>query len=109
MSLVINTDNTTVISGGDDKSIRIWSIDNGKQLKKINVKNKVWGVAISQNGKEIATSGKNNTVQIWNVENGELLRTYKGHTEEIMCLTISNNEKFIASGSMDNTIKIWNF
>ena len=109
MSLAFKADNTTIISGSHDEFIRIWSIDNGKQLKSINVGNSVWSVVVSQNGKKMALSGKNNTVQIWNVENGELLRTYKGHTEEIMCLTISNNGKFIASGSMDNTIKIWNF
>ncbi len=35
------------------------------------------------------------------------INTYKGHTQDIVCVNLSPDHKFVASGSQDGTLRIW--
>ena len=44
-------------------------------------------------------------MEVWDA--GRLVRSLKGHKDEVLCLTSSQTGQFIASGSANTTIKLW--
>lgn len=45
--------------------------------------------------------------KVWDIEARKIVRTLKGHTEEIYSLDFSRNGRYIVSGSADKTMWIW--
>jgi S1-C subfamily serine protease len=113
-SVAISPDGQTIVSGSEDRSIKIWRLSDGQLLKTLNTdmsgggyNNSIGAVVISPDGKNIIAGGGGSTIKIWRLSDGQLLKTLIGHTSPISSLLISPNGKNIISGSRDNTIKIW--
>src|SRR5260370_37996979 len=75
-----------IASGGDDMTVRIWTID-GEQLPPYegHTRNKWLGkginaVAWSPNGKQIASHGDDIIVQVWEVSTREPICLFRKHT-----------------------------
>jgi WD40 repeat protein len=110
-----NTDNTLMVSGSSDYTIRIWDVKTGKQVLCINDDNCINSVAFSPNGNEIiSASGYEfnsayGAIKVWNSETGTLVFS----KEEDDVDTIVNYAAFnikgdrIASVKRDGTIEIW--
>ena len=63
---------------------------------------------LSNNGKQLITYGNRSNIKVWNLSTGELLRTLKGHSDEINSVAISPDGNTLVSGSDDDTVKVWN-
>lgn len=63
----------------------------------------------SNDGGNIVTGSRDTTVRIWSAKKGELLRTFKGHSAEIITLKISPLKKINVSSSKDKDIVVWGF
>jgi WD40 repeat protein len=61
----------------------------------------------SPDGTQIVTGNSAGDLEIWSVDAGTLVRTLRGHTQEIMTLEWSPDGTRIASGSPDGSIRIW--
>jgi len=48
-----------------------------------------------------------NSIKFWNVSNTEFIKTFRGHTDWIMCLTLIESKSHLVSSSKDHTVKIW--
>jgi len=46
-------------------------------------------------------------VQLWRVADGTLLRTLKGHTDEVTGVAFTPDGRLLVSGSKDGTIRLW--
>lgn len=55
----------------------------------------------------VATSSFDKTVKIWSVVNGSCLRTFYGHTAEVVATEFSHSNSRLASASMDSSAKIF--
>ncbi len=97
--------NTVIISGANDKTIKIWNTKDGKCMQ--TLVGHTWAVfCIRLVSKNILISGSyDKTIKIWNLTNGRCLNTLEGHSSSILCI-ISTNE-IILSGSSDKLIKCW--
>lgn len=114
-SVAVTPDEQFVISGSDDKTIKIWKLPKNKNITDIILvrtipghTDVVAGVAIAPNGKIFASGSWDGTIKIWNLGSGELLQTLEGHSEIVNAIAISPDGQFLASGSKDNMIKLWN-
>jgi len=61
----------------------------------------------SPDGMQIATGSVTGDVQIWDAASGALVKTLRGHTQEIMTVAWSPEGASIASGSPDGSVRIW--
>ncbi|OCL93957.1 caspase family protein [Aliarcobacter thereius] len=107
-SIAISPDNKYLVSGGLDKTIKIWDINSGKLLNTLyGHTDRIWTITISKNSKYIISGSADKTIKIWDFNSGKLLNTLKGHTSSVNSIAISPDSKYLFSGSLDKTIKIW--
>src|SRR6476469_9177729 len=88
----------------------VYGIREQKRLEATNTSNIPSGlglsVSVSPDGKTIASIGDDETIKLWSLD-GTLLKTLKGHQEEVQDVQFSPNGKFLASASSDKSIKLW--
>jgi WD40 repeat protein len=118
-NLLFTPDGTRIISVSEDKTIRIWNVDNGEMAKKFESQvgdgseGVLYASAISPDGKLLAVAGypvsteKENYIVIIDIEKGVQVATAVGHTEIITSLCFNKDGRYLASGSADRTVKIW--
>lgn len=105
-SVALSSDGQTLVSGSEDKTIKIWNLDTGQLLRTLNgYSDSVRSVAVSSNGEIIASGSADKTVKLWNLETG--VRTFSEHSGPVWSIALSPDGQTLVSGSQDNTIKIW--
>ncbi|NEO54729.1 MAG: hypothetical protein F6K54_17580 [Okeania sp. SIO3B5] len=114
-SVAVSPNEELVVSGSDDKTIKIWKLPKNKNVTDITLVQTLTGhddvvdaVAIAPNGEMLVSGSWDRTIKIWNLSSGELIRTLEGHSEIVNAIAISPDGQFLASGSKDNQIKLWN-
>ena len=97
----------TVISGGDDQYLYIWSPSNGSVLnfKQFSHSISVLCIKILSDGR-IVTGGGDNQIKIWPPTLGSPSMTLGGHSQKILVLEQLSNG-YLISGSTDNNTIVW--
>ena len=95
---------TKLVSGSDDKTIRIWNTDNGEceQIIKGH-SDSVYCLIILKNG-NICSGSQDKTIKIW--ENGKEKDVISEIYYTPRCL-LELGDDIIVSGGFDNAVKIW--
>ena len=103
-------DNGTLISGGEDNTLRAWDVTTGRQRWEKDVSNPVYAVALpSHDPHFIAYSGSDNyDIRMRYSDDGDWRGSVSGHTKDVVSLAFKPNSYVLASGSVDHTIQIWN-
>jgi WD40 repeat protein/tRNA A-37 threonylcarbamoyl transferase component Bud32 len=110
-SVAFSPDGTTLGSASDDKTIKLWNLVNGEEIRTLEGhSNWIWTVAFSPDSKTLASGSADKTIKLWNLKTGKLIRTLQGHSDGVTSIAFSPDDKTFASGSAskDKTIKLWN-
>jgi WD40 repeat protein len=65
-------------------------------------------IALSPNGQLLAAGAANGTVRLWDSRTGKLVRTLRGHGDEVLSVAFSPDGKELLSGSRDGDARILN-
>ena len=107
-SVAITTDNSSVVSGSHDRTVRIWDVTSGQCVRTLEGHSDiVFAVGLSGDRTHALSGSKDKTLRIWDIETGRCLQNLTGHNGMIKSVGFSTNGKFVVSGSWDKTIKLW--
>ncbi|ETO12306.1 hypothetical protein RFI_25070, partial [Reticulomyxa filosa] len=103
-----------ICSGSDDKTVRIWNVDNKKSQSFNGHSAFVYCVKFSPyhyyNHRQnvICSSSLDKTIRFWNIKHNKQLQIFNGHTG-ICSIKFSpfNGGRYLCSGSYDNNIHLW--
>src|SRR5262245_34501950 len=113
-SVAMARDGKTAVSGGADKSVRLWDVATGQVIKTFDGHaDEVHGVAVSADGRFILSGGFDKTVRLWDVMNGKMLRQMKpekvGKVElmgKVYAVAISPDGRLGVSGD-EHSARLW--
>ena len=109
-SVAFSPDGLTLVSGSDDKTIRLWDVATGhqKQILTRGHRGDVNSVAFSPDGTTLASGSDDNTIRLWDANTGTYKATLVGHTGDVNSVAFSPNGDTLAGGSDDDTVHLWN-
>ena len=118
---LLNINNKYLLSAGEDRQIKIWSLNPQNLLTRIEIDDlchdsSIFSLCIDNLGKKFF-SGSYGEIKIWSCENFNLINTLYGHKDYITHMKmiekkinhyVNNVTKdFLCSSSADGSIKIW--
>lgn len=107
--LAISPDGQTLVSGSADKTIKVWNLATGQEIRTLKGHSSfVNYLVISPDGQTLVSGSADKTIKVWNLVSGRELRTLQGHSSSVNSLALSPDGQVLVSGSADKTIKVWN-
>lgn len=100
-------DGKRAISAGHDATMRLWDLDNGKELRRYDGPANFACVAVSLDGKRALVGGWDRIIRLWDIDAWREIRTYVGHTGRVSGVAFSPDGKRILSCGQDNTGRVW--
>lgn len=91
-----------------DAHIRLWDLENGKQMKSIDAGPvDAWTLAFSPDSQHLATGTHMGKVNIFGVESGKKEYSLDTRGKFILSIAYSPDGKYLASGAIDGIINIF--
>ncbi|REJ44776.1 MAG: protein kinase [Microcystis flos-aquae TF09] len=107
-SVIYSPDGRYLASGSQDKTIKIWEVATGKELRTLTGhSDRVRSVVYSPDGRYLASGSWDKTIKVWDVVTGTELRTLAGYSGWVWSVAYSPDGRYLASGSDDDTLTIW--
>jgi WD40 repeat protein len=119
-SAVFSPDGTKVVTASGDGTARIWDVESGKELHKLEmfttfvlgdkeerIGSQVLSAVFSPDGKTVVSSSNDNIIRIWDVESGKESQRFEGHSIIVFRADFSSDGSKIISCGHDNTARIW--
>ncbi|MFH7025535.1 MAG: NB-ARC domain-containing protein [Heteroscytonema crispum UTEX LB 1556] len=110
-SLAVTPDGEQVISGSEDGTVKIWSLNSGNLIRTIPAHNESVDAIVTTaapDGLRIISGSHDKTIKIWNLKTGELVRTLAGHYGSINAIALTPDNSKMISASSDCSLKVWN-
>jgi WD40 repeat protein len=89
--------------------IKIFDISEKKELRERQTKSNVICGHFTPDLEILFTGNKEGFIQIIEIKDLKIIKSFKGHKEEVRSLSFCKKSKKFASGSFDNNIIIWRF
>ncbi|KAF8838844.1 WD40 repeat-like protein [Paxillus ammoniavirescens] len=100
-------DEDKLVTGSDDKTLRIWNRTTGAAEVLRGHSGSVWDVDVSRDGKMVVSGSADKTVRIWSRESGETMHVCEGHEDDVTSVQFSPDSSRVVSGSLDSIVRVW--
>ena len=98
---------TTVISSGDDGTIRVHDRSQTKPQILQGHTEAVLALAISADGKGLLSADQKGELRLWNFAEGILIHAWQGQPVAVHAICFSSDGRRAISAGADNTVHIW--
>ena len=96
-----------MISGSDDRTIKVWEVASGNLINTLTGHEKeVENLEITPDGQQLISTGYESEINIWNLRSGQLIRKIDESTK-VYSIMLLPNGKQLAVGLKDGQIDIF--
>ncbi len=108
LCLATRFDGKVAITGGRDKTLKLWDVDSGGLLGTLEGHTAaVTCACITLDGKYAFSGSADKSINMWYLRTGKCLRTFQGHAETVTSLSLSRDGLTLVSGSSDKSVRVW--
>ena len=106
-NVALSSDGKTLVSGSNDKTIKVWDLATGKELRTLTChQDSVNSIALSSDGQTLVSGSYDETIKVWDLATGGEPRTLNNQSA-VNSVALSSDGQTLVSGSLVNTIKVW--
>jgi WD40 repeat protein len=107
-AIAFSADDEYMVSGGSDRTIRIWKTADGQLVRTLTGHTRAIKVlAFSPDGHYLASGAAEGKIKIWDWQTGLEVKTLQGHTDVVTDLAWSPDGTKLASSGWDRAVRIW--
>ncbi len=105
---VLSPDAKILATGGHDRTILLWNVDDGKLLRKLTGHNgAIYDLDFDATSQILASASADETIKIWRVDTGERLDTFgQCEAEQYTVRFDSPRNRVLATGA-DRRVRVW--
>ena len=109
-SVAFSRNGRLLVSGGADRTVKLWRIADGRELRTIAAhRSWVGSVVFAPDNHSVASRSGDQTIKLWDIVTGHALRSLAvgnagGGSASI---AISPDGRMLAAGSANNSITLW--
>jgi len=104
-----SADGQRVVTAGDDRRVRVWSINSSAPLATLKQQNAtLWCAAFDpQNDNLLVFGGGSNTAVAWDWSANLVTMTFVSHTDSVRSVAFSPDGSHLLTASADGTARVW--
>lgn len=107
-TLATSYDGKYLASGGKDKLINVWSVNDDEHLKTFNQhRDGVTSLVFRKGSNQLYSASNDRTIKLWNIDELAYIETLFGHQDQITAIDTLQRERCISSGARDRTVRMW--
>ena len=109
-TLICNDEGTVLVSAGQDKSIRLWSLTDGNEKKVFHDHGATVNALVFVSPKQdlFASGSDDKSIKIWSITEETLVRSIDAKNDEILSLLAFKDGQRFLSGGSEKLLKVWN-
>lgn len=104
--LLLLEDGTTLVSGSDDRSIKMWNLTTYTQIRTFTGHNHSANKIHLFSTGVLVSASDDYSIKFWKMETGECVKTLTGHTGWVIFCTLMSDGTLISCGA-DKTVRFW--
>ena len=111
LTACFSSDGKYILTGGGDKTVKLWNTFTGECLKSFFVDHQVNRICFTNdNSGFLIACNSERGVELWDLKSLDIKqKSFIGHKNEVNSICLSPNGKYMASCSVDKTIKLWDY
>lgn len=112
-AVAFSPDGKTIATGSGEPSrsgeLKLWDATTGALVKEFKGAHSdtVQSVDFSGDGKLMVSGAADRFVKAWTVADAKLVKSFEGHTHQVLGVTLKRDGRIIASAGADNAVKVW--
>lgn len=95
------------LTGSEDKSAKLWNLQDGSLKYRWQHDNKLSAVAISHHDNYALTNAALTQTRLWKITNGEVVKTLGPDRTTLSSIAFSSQDKFVLLGHISQRIELW--
>jgi WD40 repeat protein len=108
--VAVMNNHKTIVTGGDDRFIKFWSLANQKVVHLLEGHTqRVQCITISKDDCYVVSGSWDKTVRVWSINEMKQLFILDSNKDECLSIAFSDDMRWIASGDRSGSVYIWSF
>lgn len=106
--LAFSADGKRLLSGSDDKTIRLWDVPSGREVLRFSRHTAgITALAFVAGTSHFASASKDQTVRLWDLKSGLEIEAFLPSAGNVLDIAVSADGKRLASAHFDTILRVW--